>query len=281
MIQNRCVESVRIKRIEMSVYPGTSIPTGVGSSAKFSHYVDNLMTPRLMGFRMIHIDDEPCTIKPDRLTWKTVFGNWLVGSNIIIRKNELMLELDTEVTDISYVNGTFKCGIPDLDGQRVPRDTVFANYIFDYFPQPVLEGLLLAAVSIVNVTAVGTPTSYTIDTAPTNWEGIVSDVAFAMCMERLLLDYDLWRYRLVFAIGPNEVEGGGADIVSQITTLKQNAEERANKAMENPKFKTGNYLAPPTGFYFSSIRGFGGSSGAHGMPFSTGKLRGWRPNKMY
>lgn len=264
----------------MGVFAGTFIPTGLGSSAKFSHLVDDLMTPRLMGFRMINIADEMCVLKPDRLTWKTVFGNWLQGETTIIRKNGMMLDMATEVSDIDYTYGTFKAGVPDLDGQRTSRDVVEATYVFDYFPQAVLEGFLTAAVSMINTSAVGPATSYAVDSAPTNWEGVIVDLAFAQAMERLLLDYDLWRYRLVFAVGPNEVEGGGGDIASQITTLKQNAEQRAEKTMDNPKFKCGNYLAAPTNFYFSAIRGFGASSGAHGVPFSSGRLRGWKPNKM-
>ena len=264
----------------MSVFPSTFIPTNVGSSPAFSSIVDNLMTPRLMAFRMIHIADEPCELMPDRLTWRVTYGNWLVGANIVIRKGGMMLDMATQVTNINYVNGTFQVGVPDLDGQRVSRDTLEATYVWDYFPQPVLEGFLTAAVSIINMTAVGPPTNYTIDTAPSNWAGVIVDVAYAMAMERLLLDYDLWRGRMVFAIGPNEVENGGGDIVGQLTTLKQNAEQRAEKAMDNPKFKVGNYLAPPTGIYFASIRGFGGSEGSHGVPFITGRLRGWKSNRI-
>lgn len=262
----------------MSYYPSTYIPTGVGSSAKFNTLVDTILTPRLMGFRMIHIDDEPCVLMSDGVTWKTTFGNWLEGAALTVRKNGLMLPF-ASLSDISYTYGTFKAGTPDLDGQRASRDVVEACYVFDYFPQTVLEGFLTAAISIINMTAVGPPTDYTVDTAPDNWNGIIADVAFAMAVEKLLLDYDLWRYRLVFAIGPNEVEGGGGDIVGQLQTLKQNAENRANKAMDNEKFKTGNYLSPPTSFYFAAIRGFGGSTGRHGVPFSTGRLKGWKPTK--
>lgn len=263
----------------MSVFAGTYIPTGLGTTAKFSHLVDDLLTPRLMSFRMIHIHDEPCNLKPDRVTWYTTFGNWLQGERIVIRKGGMMLDMATEVSDIDYVYGTFKSGTPDLDGQRISRDLLDIDYVFDYFPEAVLEGFITAAVSIINTSAVGPATSYTVDSAPTNWEGVIVDLAFAMCMEKLLLDYDLWRYRLVFAIGPNEMEGGGGDIASQLTTLKQNAEQRAEKALDNPKFKCGNYLSPPTTMYFSSIRGFGGSSGGHGVPFVTGRLRGWKANK--
>jgi hypothetical protein len=84
---------------------------------------------------------------------------------------------------------------------------------------------------------------------------------------------------LIFAIGPNEIEGGGGDVVGQIETLKRNAEERAYKAIDNEKFKMGcHYVSPPTTFYFDSIRGMGSSQGRHGVPFVGGKLRGWKPN---
>jgi hypothetical protein len=122
-------------------------------------------------------------------------------------------------------------------------------------------------------------TTYTIESAPVGWYGVITDLAFAQCMEKLLLDYDLWRYRLLFAIGPNEIESGGGDIAGQIETLKTNAEERANRTMENPKFKCGNFLSYPTVYYYDGIRGLGGSMGAHGIPFLSGRLRGWKPTQ--
>ena len=260
-------------------FPGTYIPTGVASSAKFNHLIDDLMTPRLMSFRQICIHDEPCNLSPDDLvTWGVTYGNWLSDAPLRIRKNGVLVSSAT-VTNIDYDNGTFQVGVVDTGADTRPRDTVEADYWFDYFRAEILEGFYTAAVSIINTTAFGPPTDYTVNSAPTNWEGVMTDLAFAMCMEKLLLDYDLWRYRLIFAIGPNEIDGGGGDVVGQLETLKSNAEQRADNAMQNEKFKTGNYLAPPTRFYFDGIRGGGGSSGAHGIPFLTGRLRGWKPNQ--
>jgi hypothetical protein len=236
------------------------------------------MTPRLLAFRQIHIHDEQCQLLPDRITWKSTFGNWQPTAPLIVRKNSQVI-LSAQVTNISNDFGTFQANPIDLGQDGKPRDVVEASYVFDYFPVPVIEAFYTTALSIVNMTAQGPPTFYTIDQMPSNWVGVLTDLAYAMCMERLLLDYDLWRYRLVFAIGPGDVDGSGssADIVSQITTLKTNAEERANRALENPKFKTGNYLAPPTVYYYDAIRGLG-SMGGNGMGF-TGKLQGWKPSK--
>lgn len=264
----------------MAVFPGTYIPTEVGSSEKFVHLIDRILTPKLMSFRQIRIHDEPAELRPDRETWNCTYQNWLLDAPLVVRKNGQVMSAGYTV--ISYPEGTFNAGVVDVGADLRPRDIVEATYWFDYFPVPILEGFLTAAISIVNMTAYGPPTDFTVENMPRNWEGVVTDVAFAMCMEKLLLDYDLWRYRLVFATGPQDVyEGGGADIVSQITTLKENAESRANDAMQNQKFKTGNYLAYPTTLYYSAIRGVGGA-GRHGggvTPHLSGRLRGWKPNR--
>jgi hypothetical protein len=258
----------------MAYFPSTYIPKGMGSTPKMSHFIDDLLTPRIMAFRHIKIADEQCELRLNRKTWYVTYGNWLGGDpQNTIRKGGQMVAPVT----IDYVHGEFTLAAIDLGADLSPRDVVEATYSIDYFPPAVLEGFLTAAVSVVNMSAVGPPTSYTISNAPTNWEGVITDLAFAMCMEKLLLDYDLWRYRLIFAIGPGDVYGGGSgDIAGQLTTLKQNAEQRAEKAMDNPKFKTGNYTSPPTAIYYQSIRGFG--TGSIGGVWQ-GKLHGWKPNR--
>ena len=260
----------------MGLFPGTYIPTGVASSAKMNHLIDDLLTPKLMSFRQMCFYDEQAVLDCDGSTWATNFGNWLVDAPVKVRKNGAPC---ATVTNIDYEYGTFIAGAVDVGLDGKPRDVVEVNYMWDYFPVQILEAFYKSAVSVINMTAVGPPTNYTVETAPTNWEGVMTDLAFAMAMEKLLLDYDLWKFRLVFAVGPDVVyQGGSGDIVSQLETLKNNAEQRADNAMQNEKFKTGNYLSPPTSIYFDAIRG-GGSGGPHGIPFLTGRLRGWRPNK--
>jgi hypothetical protein len=210
----------------------------------------------------------------DQLTWGVTWGNWLTAAPTRVRKNEVLVP-DSSVTNVNYTNGTFQVGAVVVDASGRPRDTVEVSYSIDYFWPAILEGFYTAAVSIVNTSAVGPATSYTIQSMPTNWEGVVTDLAFAMCMEKLLLDYDLWRYRLLFAIGPNEIEGGGGDIASQLETLKTNAETRAEKTLDNEKFKSGNYLSPPTSAYWAGIGGGGGG----GLQAYGGRLRGWKPNR--
>lgn len=270
----------------MPTFPGTAIPTGEGSCDRMNHLVDDLMTPRLLPFRQICFFDIPMRLCPDKETWRAPFGQWLEGGSFCneINFNGCTIETtDPDITDYDADAGTLKITGTEVGADGRPRDVVEATFMFDYFPIEILEGFFNSAIEVINAGAYGPPTDYKIcGSAPPNyWDGVMVDLAFAMAMERLLLDYTLWKYRLVFAVGPNDVyEGGGGDVVSNFETLKTNAEERAYRALDNEKFKIGgNYLSPPTAYYFDAIRGFGGSSGAHGIPFSTGRLRGWRPNK--
>jgi len=156
------------------------------------------------------------------------------------------------------------------------------TYQFDYFPANILDGILRQAVDFVNTAAVGSPTDYTPDTMPSYWAGVVTDLSFAVCMERLMLDQTLWRQKVLYALGPNDFESGGGDIFSSLEALKQNAEERANITLNNERFKIGNYQSPPTQIYYNAIRGVGGGRlfGPHNSGFY-GKLRGYRPNRIW
>jgi hypothetical protein len=257
---------------------GTYIPIGQGSTPAFTLIIDEYITPRLMSFRQITINDDQCTLSPDdNLTWSTTYGNILSAAPFRVRKMGQLIPT-SQVTDMNWEKGTFKAGTVSIGGDKAPLEEVLCSYWFDYFPTPIIESFLKVAMQIVNTAAYGPTTTYTIDTAPTEWYGVLTDMAFAQCMEKLLLDYDLWRYRLLFAIGPNEVEGGGGDVVSQIETLKQNAESRAARTLENEKFKCGNVLAAPTRVYYDAVRGIGGGRG--GYPVIGGRLRGWRPTRL-
>jgi len=261
-------------------YPGTNIPIEQSTSTRVNRIVDNCLTPRLLLFRMITIYDEQAALKPDGLTWGLTYGNWLEDFVLQVRKNSQLLT-SSGYSDVDYTLATLKCGVPDTTADGRPLDVVNVTYQFDYFPIDVLEDFLGMVVNVVNTGAYGPPTNYTIDNAPDNWDGVLCDLAFALAMERLLLDYDLWRGRLIFALGPEEISGGSGDITGQLETLKSNAEERANKTMDNEKFKSGNYLSPPTATYYNAVRGLGaGGSGFCGGR-GYGRMHGARRNKWW
>ena len=253
----------------MAVFPGSYVETDAHSDARINGIVDNLLTPRMLAFRQISIFDENATLMSDGVTWRLHYGNWNDTFPLVVHKNS---EVIAGYTVTSYVYGMIQTGAV------VSGDVVNVTYNIDYFPVEVLAGFIMTAVDIVNTSAVGPPTSFTIDTAPSYWDGVLADLAFALAMERLILDYDLWYGRLIFALGPDQLYEGGGDVVSQLETLKTNAEERANKTLENEKFKVGNHQSPPTENYWAAIRGIG-RSGRHVGVVGYGRLRGWRPTK--
>jgi len=249
----------------MPVFPGTFINTEAVGIVRYDNIIDNLLTPRLIAFREVKVYDEVSTLLSDGLTWRQTYGNWNSTFPFTFVKNGA--EVVTPLV-VDYVAGSFQSGSVSAG------DSFRSSYCFDYFPAPVLKGYLDTVVDIVNTGAYGPPTGYSIETMPPWWDGVVVDLVVAMCMERLITDYTMWRGRLIFAISGNQLEDGGGDIVGQLETIKRNAEERAYKTMENEKFKSGNYLAPPTSIYYNAIRGTG-RGGMH----SYGRTRGWRPNR--
>ncbi len=278
----------------MEFYSGTSIPIGTLADPIANRIVDEYLTPNLFMFRQIPVHDEALVALSDKETWKTVWGNILVNEEVTIIRAGKVLTPDEFVLD----NKTGKLYFTDQTADwKIPLGTtqveiycadgtsaidVVASYTFDYFPADILLSMVKQGLNVVNSAGNNTsPTAYTMKNMPSYFEAPVTDLAFAKCMERLLLDYDLWKSRLIFAIGPDSfLEGQGGDIVGQLQTLKKNAEERAYKVLDNPRFKTGYHIAAPTMNYWRAIRGVGVTGGMSGEQTWGGRYRGWRPNRV-
>ena len=274
----------------MANFPGTSIAIGQGTTPQRIYMIDNLLTPRLLAFRQIHIwNEEPVRLLSDNVTLKLTFGNILQTKAALELTKSGKRLTGVDIQSIDYDAGEIILNpvvsgnviVPAIqigpDGNAL--DVVSATYIWDYFPVPVLEGLLLQGISTVNTAAHGASTYYTLENCPVPWYGVICDLAYAFAMERLLSDYNLWKYRLVMAIGPEQIESGSDNIPSQLQVLKNSAEERAMKTIENPKFKCGEIVAGPTKYYWEGIGG-GSISGAHGIPFLGGHLNGFVQTRM-
>ena len=253
----------------MPEFPGSYVPINAHSNARVNAIVDNLLNPTLLNFRQVTVYDERAT-QVSSLSWKLTYPNWNEAFDEIVRLNGQ----EVSPASVDYVLGSVTMSVAANDG-----DVVNVTYNIDWFPVGILAGFIYRAIDTINNSGTTAPTGYTIADAPDSWDGVIADIVVSMCMEKLLLDYDLWYGRLIFAIGANELYEGGGDVVGQIETIKANAEERANRTMDNEKFKIGNRLSVPTQIYYNAVRGMGaGSRGAHGIP-STGRLRGWKANK--
>ena len=252
----------------MALFPNSYVKIGQSSNVRINYIVDKLMTPRLLSFRQITIFDERAVLQSDGITWRLSYPSWNEDFPEVVRLNGA--KINSGQYSINYILGYITLAMPVQAG-----DNINVTYNIDWFPIGILEGMIYQCIDILNTAPAGSPTNYTIDTAPASWDGVIADLAYAMAIEKLLLDFDLWYGRLVFAIqGVEDTD----DIVSVLEQLKQNAEERANKSIENEKFKVPNLLKPPTRFYWQGIRGVG-RTGSSCSPYGYGKTRGYRPNK--
>ncbi len=254
----------------MATLTGSYVTINASPNTRINYIVDNMMTPRLLSFRQVTVYDELAT-KVSSTVWKLTYPNWNSTFPFIYTLNGQQILASAVTPD--YILGTVTMGSAINDG-----DVFNVTYNIDWFPIVVLTGFIYQALDIINNSGTNSaPTSYDLSDAPQQWDGVIADLAFSMAMEKLMLDYDLWYGRVVFAIGANEMnEGGGGDVISQIESLKQNAEERANISLNNEKFKLGNILAAPTSVYYAAVRGFS-RTGVHGGWY--GKTRGWKPSR--
>lgn len=252
---------------------GTWLKLNQSSNSRANYIIDNLLNPSILEYRQIGIYHEPA-IKLSKNRFKFTYQNWNEA------EIQLFLNNDPRPLNNSMYTVDYKYGIITVGFDATEGDHLMCTYNFDYFPTHVLEGFLHRAVSSLNVGTVGTITDYTFDNAPTAWDGIIADYAYVYCLDRLILDYDIWKGRLIFALPPQALADGSGDIINQLESLRSNAMDRIRMTIENPKFKAQEYLAVPSIWYYRGItspsgRGFGLS----GNTMIGGKLRGLRINR--
>lgn len=249
----------------MPVITGTYIPTLLSTNDRTNLIIDTYLSPRLIPFRQVVIYDERGTLLNNGQTWKVTYGNWNSAYLEQINLNNQLVQQTFEYT-LDRIFGTIRFAIPSN-----PGDVVNVTYCFDYFGIAVLEGFVRQAFDLINTMAFGPASTYTFDTAPDYWNGVIAEWSYILALEKLILDYDMWIGRLIFALpGMEDV----SDIVSVLQSLKAEAESRATKIMDNERFKIPPTLSPPTSVYYSAVRGVGRGG------IVAGKLRGYRPNRL-
>ena len=257
----------------MATIPGTYITRIESGNDSIDTIVNVLLTPTIGLYRQIPINYETGTVIGQRSV-RFTYSNWCEAYPVEIYLNGGQTRLADSNYTADYVMGTVEMGI-DLS----PGDSVMATYFFDYFPYSVLEGFIYRSIDTANNAGNGATTHYTIKDLPSYYLGIITDLVISMCMEKLIIEYDLWKGRLIFAIGNNAIYEGGGDIVGQLETVKRNSEERAYKAIDNPKFRARNALAKPTDRYYEALLLGSGARYRNGE-ISYGPLRGAKFNRL-
>lgn len=256
----------------MGTITGTYIEEAATGNKRVDNLINVLVQPTIAEYRQLIINYETGTIASPT-SCRFTYQNWNPSYPVEVFLNGSPIPLDPSRYSVDYTMGRITLGF-----ELTPGDSVMATYCFDYFPVHVLQGYIQRAVVTMNTAGNSMPTNYTYDTIPEGWLGIVADLVVAMCMERLILDYDIWKGRLIFAIDTNALYNGGDNIVSQLETVKHNAEDRAYRSLDNAKLRVGGYVAKPTKYYYESLLTGSAMRYKNGNP-SYGALRGAKFNK--
>ena len=251
----------------MTTITGTYIEKANTGNSRVDTLINVMVQPTIAEYRQIIINYETATLT-GKNSCRFTYQNWNPAYPVEVFLNGSAIPIDSSQYTIDSEMGRLS-----------PGDAIMATYCFDYFPVHVLEGYIQRAVVTLNTAGNSMPTNYTYETVPEGWLGIVADLVVAMCMERLILDYDIWKGRLIFAISNNGIYDGGDNIVSQLETIKHNAEDRAYRSLDNAKLRVGGHLAKPTEYYYQALL-TGSSSRYKNGNISYGPLRGARFNKI-
>lgn len=260
----------------MALFTGTNVELYETGNGRIDYIINSLMSSLLIEYMQLKVHYETGTRLQKQIkdnTYKFHYQHWNKGYVPEVFLNGSEIALNPDLYEVDYDNGyiTMKFGLEAGDNVQV-------SYSFNYFPAFVLEGFIRRSLGVVNTAGQGTITTYTLQTAPVEFDSIIADLALANCFEKLLLDYDIWKGRLIYAISSEGLYTGSDNIVSQLQTLKRNCEDRAYRTLDNPMFRTSPVLKRPTSAYYRALMlGNGLRTGEHGGFY--GKIRGLKINK--
>ena len=208
-------------------------------------------------------------------SYQFTYGNWRTSIMPQVYLNGNDQQLNPTNYEIDYGNGIIK---PKFQTQ--PNDNIMCTYQFSWFTTDMLASYVIRSLATINYAGNGAVANYTLKDLPQGWYGISADLVIAMCMENLILSYTMWVGKLIFSISANQLFDGSDNIVSQLETIKHNCEDRAYKAIDNPRLRAAYAISNPTPAYWRSISiGNGVRLSPHGTRNST-KLRGMRFNRL-
>lgn len=268
---------------ENNTIAGTYVDAYNSGTIRMDYLLNSLIAPTLIEYMQITINYETGT-KMSQNKYRFTYQNWNTGFVPEVFLNGGAYPLSPDLYTVDYQMGIITLNLEDSSSSSAgvvidTGDNIQATYNFNYFPLYVLEGFINRAVAVMNTAGVGAINQYTFTTMPTYWDGISADLIVAMCMEKLILEYDMWKGRLVFAISPSGLYESNDNIIAQLEMIKTTATERAYKTLENPRFRVSYALARPTQAYYEALLAGSGSRAKNGN-ISYGKLRGAKFNKL-
>lgn len=236
--------------------------------------VNKMVYPQIWMFCEIPVYYETGMRRRDG-SYKFSYEHWNRGFEPEVFLNGSDSQLASENYSVDFETGSVTPSFETTTG-----DNILCSYNFSWFTHETLASYVYRAIGTFNYAGQGATTSYTVDTLPESFYGIVADLCVAMAMENLILSEAVWKGKLWKAFSANGLYDGSGDLSSLFETIKHNAEDRAYKALENDKTRAPNAIARPTQAYWRAVTlGAGIRPGPHGQ-FGYGKTRGWKINRL-
>jgi len=233
--------------------------------------INNYLDIRLQAWREVNVYDELGTFfKRGGLNRfvRFMFGQWNARHEPIVKRNTETIEEGVDFT-VDRVNGVVTLGEVWSVGERL-----HATYNFNYFPNDDLANLIFYALRIIN--SMGVPqTSYTrITDAPVGWDGLIGEIAYLEALRKIRLDSTLWRSAVLMRHDQNSL----SETLSLISEEISACQERISSMIEGAKHLK--HVSKPTINYYLSTWGGTGFGGIGSDGVGTGKLRGFRSNRL-
>jgi hypothetical protein len=245
---------------------GTYIVPAATASQRINTLIDTMLDTKIERFRQLYVHrGEQFSFRRNPL--QSTYRNWLTFAPITAWRNSLQVGTEADAGELTIIDN--KRGLFNVTPALDRGETLYVSYYFDYFPDWVLYGIFKEAMGIIN--AYEPASMYTIDSYPQNWDGLLVEMAYVICVERLMLDTTLWAPRLIFA-SPDEVLNSLSSAIDAI---------RSRLETTIPMMKRMPYVSAPTWAYYDAIRMGGSRAGFHGESGGYGKTRGIKINRWF
>lgn len=229
-------DSNGIATTERSVSWGTVVGTYIGKvTIGATEYSDNMtysykevlinhgLSTLFDLFQNLEVRDEIGVLNSDRSQARFTYKNWQRKYTPQFFKNDnTFLTLWTDI-DVDH-----EAGIA-YPGTTVQGDEISAQYRFKYFTDGYWGDILDLAITMGN--ALKPHTSYSINEAPAEWDDLLVMYSYIKSLEKLLLDLNLWRTRLIFpdpAVMYNTLTNLLAAARAEIIEIKKQTKRRGD-----------------------------------------------------
>lgn len=165
--------------------------TPIPDTDAHQNIINNFILPSLGFVQKIPLHNEVGVVDKDRRTIRFIYTNWLTTMPIIIRKNRATILTETTDYTVDALDGEIL-----LTQDLAAGDEIEADYYFQYFLNQEIVDLL--ELTLRDLNSRKPATAFIMSNAPLEWDGALVTGTMMKLIERLLLDFNLWRPHLIW-----------------------------------------------------------------------------------